>query len=695
MRKNIFVLSLTFLAALGLTSCMLQEDNLPTCPPQEECPECPQVAPQIIVKQFALTVQAGEGAEVKELTGLTEGKCESGSKITFKVLLKEHFLLDKVTVNDETLTADETGTFSFRMPNADAKLIITTLNLAADGDLLTVSKLPADFVGPATLDEFKATITEANAVDGKFFKEATLKTEYEPLKKDNSAYSRQLFDFEIQASRNGIVKKQGIQGKASEDNLTYLCQTFGQKNGYLYKVSDQSDNKTLSTKAETFKIVEDTTVELKDFEVTTAEATSVTTGYSYGKELISTYLGSTTNFKEDKTTVQTLVSENKESYTVTLSSKGNYSNYSGQEFYELKVTFDGDNFLTNSTYTYLNYGKESFDADKNLIDGAIANVTYKSVYSATRGYKDELIAEPNIDELTFKNYDILTSCVVSGDTTYKLRNNGDLFIFGNTTFKYETKGDSKAAIQPRLVGVSKGNKENVLIEGQSVKFTAPGVYSLDFDNGLGSIKTIEFNAKIPETKRINGKFESSQTFVGEPNTLSVTSTPEGSDSKVSVTAKETSAPCEIVDNKDGTFNITASAAGKVELDIVLDSNKEIKTTASFQANEKPSYDVIYSNITTKSVRYFYASYREEYIVNFNTDGTGVAYYSTYGQLDSTTTFNYTLNKETLEFNFTKFTYNGTTKFVKATVLSNEEFEITMDYFGTKTYKATLVDRKTY
>lgn len=693
MRKNIFVLSLTFLAALGLTSCMLPEDKLPTCPPQEECPECPPTAPEIIVKQFTLTVQAGEGAEVKELTGLTEGKCESGSKITFKVSLKEHFLLDKVTLNEELLTADGTGTFSFRMPNADATLTIATLNLAAGGDLLTVSKLPADFAGPSTLDEFKATIAEANAVDGKFFKEATLKTTYEHGPKVQPHSGFKLHDFSIKAGINGVIRKEGVSGTAISEFLPFSSETFGTKNGYLYQVSETSDATKLTTKAETFKIVEDTTTELRDFEITTAEATSATTGYSYGEELLETYLGGVTNFKADATTVSTKVSETKDSFVVTISSASKFLSYVGQDFYELKATFDGDKFLTSAIYKHEKYAKESFDTEGKLLEGAIPSVKYTDTYLATRGYKEETLEEPNVESLLFKDYDVLTTCAVSGDTTYKLRNEGDLYIFGNTTFQFEGKGSSKSAIKPRVIGVSEGKKEAVLFDGQSVKFTEPGLYTLDFDDGLGTITKIKYNVLVPATKKVSGNFEVAKGFVGTPNKLTVVSIPEGSDSKVTITAKETSAPCDIVDNKDGTFNVTATTAGKVELDIVLDSNKEIKTTASFEAVEKPKYEDIIANITTQSL--YKNDYGEKYYVNFNADGTGAAYYDYYG-LDSTTTFKWTLDKETLAFTFTDFTYDGVTKFVDVKVVTATEFTGSFDYRGkVSIYNMTLTNRKTY
>ena len=97
MRKNIFVLSLLALTTFGVTSCGTGErTECPTCP---ETPECPQVEPEKIVKKFELKLEVSNGAEVKELSGLKEGKCESGSKITFKVELKKHFALGQSQSN--------------------------------------------------------------------------------------------------------------------------------------------------------------------------------------------------------------------------------------------------------------------------------------------------------------------------------------------------------------------------------------------------------------------------------------------------------------------------------------------------------------------------------------------------------------------------------------------------------------------
>ena len=88
MRKNIFVLSLLALTTFGVTSCGAGERA-----------ECPQVEPEKIVKKFGLKLEVSNGAEVKELSGLKEGKCESGSKITFKVELKKHFALGQSQSN--------------------------------------------------------------------------------------------------------------------------------------------------------------------------------------------------------------------------------------------------------------------------------------------------------------------------------------------------------------------------------------------------------------------------------------------------------------------------------------------------------------------------------------------------------------------------------------------------------------------
>ena len=693
MRKNIFVLSLLALTTFGVTSCGTGErTECPTCP---ETPECPQVEPEKIVKKFELKLEVSNGAEVKELSGLKEGKCESGSKITFKVELKKHFALDKVQVNGETLTSDSNGLFSFRMPNENATLSVSTIDLTGGVDLLTVTKIADDFKAPTTLEEVKETLTKSTSVDGKFFKEATNKTEYEVLKSDSGKYSRKLFDYKIKASRNGLVSKVGINGNASDDYLKYYSETIGKKGDYLYSLTETSDNKKLSTSAETFKIVADGTEEVKECEVLSGVANNKTTGYLYGEKLIQTYLGTTTNFKKESTTVTSTIAANKETFTITLSSKGNFSSYSGQEFYELKVTFDGDNFLSDSTYSYFKFGKESFDTNKELIEGAIPEVSYSDIFKATRGYKEEVIEEPNIQRLAFNTYDVLTTCSVGGSSTYKIRNDGDVYIFGNTTFNFESKGDSKASILPRLVGVSKGDKEKVIIKENSVKFTSPGKYSLDFDNGLGIIKTIEFNALIPETKNIYGKFDTDKTFVGTSNILTITSSPEGSDSKAKVMAKETSAACDIVQNEDGTFTVTAKEAGKVDLDITLISNEVVTTTVSFEAVEKPTYEAVYANITTKSL-YHRTRYSEKFYVNFNEDGTGVAYYLVYDELSATTTFKYTLNKDTLEFTFSDFTYDGLNKFVKVQVVTATEFKGFFEY-GNKVseYDMTLVDRKAF
>ena len=307
MRKNIFILSLFALTTFGVTSCGAGEcSERPTCP---ETPECPEVEPEIIVRKFELKLEVSNGAEVKELSGLTDGKCESGSKITFKVELKKHFVLDKVQVNGETLTSDSSGLFSFRMPNENATLSVSTIDLTDGVDLLTVTKLADDFKAPTTLEEVKETLTKSTSVDGKFFKEATNKTEYEVLKSDSGKYSRKLFDYKIKASRNGLVSKIGINGNASDDYLKYSSETIGKKGEYLYSLTETSDNKKLSTSAKTFKIVADGTEEVKEYEVLSGVANNKTTGYLYGEKLMQTYLGTTTNFKETNIT-ETTFSDN-------------------------------------------------------------------------------------------------------------------------------------------------------------------------------------------------------------------------------------------------------------------------------------------------------------------------------------------------------------------------------------------------
>ncbi len=685
MKKRNYLLALTLLSVGVLAACApnTSSSNTGTNGGETSTSE-PTTTPE--QTEFNIALDEGLGSKITILTAKGENGYKAGSTVEFKVeVTGQEYEVSQVKINDRVL--DSAETYAFVMPNHDIT-ISTTTKVLGGSDVLNPSKFTTEAfdalpTSVKTLDEFLLTTKENN---GKYLKEASFKQ----TTTDQTSYN-DMYDVNVKVGNNDILLVDGFYYTNGTDFRKTYHEERGIKDGYYYSLVKKSSSGTGTEEIDILKLSNEETIDT-NYEIKEADANINVKFFDAFSILSKTYFNASYGYNWETATVTKTLSEDElhATYTIVESKAGSYSN---GHITTVNIVLDGDNFVSEISLVKNEYDSESY-VDGVLQDGAPIVLTETLTYNATRGYKPTFNSNVDLNNYVMSDYDLYTKTYIDGNSYYST-NGGETYVGATLSFKFINKDNNFTQIKPKLIGCGEG-EEGFIEDDFGIKVKKEGTFHLVFDNGLGQTKTFEFTAVLPPASGISVDADKTEMVVGSTATITAKIKPEGALQEFVVTKLADSADYDIVDNKDGTFTVTAKQAGTIKIKFACKANEELAKEITITVSEKPTYEAVYETITTKTL-YCEKDYSDTYKLNFNADGTGVFQneYSSWGSPDITyTLFTYTLNKDTLEFVITPVEGgNGSNVLTGIQAVSATKFNVTYEYYSSaKTITMEAIDR---
>lgn len=753
--KNKLALSLLSVFALSMTACSEKTAAVKSSVQAE-------VKDEYYVNSYTLTVEADEGLTVKFDEEATEGKYDGGKIVKFAIEASASVELDGVFLDGIELVASE-GKYVFVMPNADAKLKATAIK-RSEYDVLNVAtvdetKIPSleeeDLEDPeavlAALTSIKNIVSDGKAAEGKYLKKGVVKnymSQYVPLKdlgfsktnynnvayevgyNDTIIYRGDMMNSQNSNTMMGYYEK-GIQNgiyyttkyNKTPSTTSYSPVAIADHETYLKEVIDDED--AFTTDEEGNQVADyDTTNEIVaseakasvtqsgilDYALTELFSDSGAYSYLYSKE------DSTTKEKTLQNQLMSLshtVSEDKKSYVLDLLSE-HVASY-GSEYWqmELKLTVDGDGFISKLEQHMYTYAKDDYDETKpmHLVDGAKPKDTTGDKYFIAeneRNYRDEL-AQFDIESYAMKDYTVhmeykvkytSTTMKANPDNQYTITQGGYISSFSFVNWagaEFEPE-----IIEPKLVGAQEENayklaKYNSYDSKDTYLFDTIGTYHLIFDNWFGEEKVVEVNVIQPlpysleVTKDKSYMYTKGENDTADKITVKAEMTPDTavkdmtlkvvrhdasgdvdvtSDMATSVTPtaptdeeKEGKTDQQIEDmTPDSQWEISnaKATAGSYTATVTATANATVFKTIDFSIYEKPTIDTVLTNMTTKTLKSTHKG-TDAVVTNGSSYYSGCAFYVNLTQDEEQADANYvTGSAEIMELLISTSYYSGTT-----------------------------------
>lgn len=675
-KTNILVLSLLSIGALvacGGTGSQTEA----TCPslPSEECPTCP-TCPEPEKTEFAISLKEGFGSKVTLLTESGKQGYKAGTEVAFKVeALSAQYEISSVVVDGKSLALSDE--YTFVMPNKDVEISTTAIVLGDDSVLTPAAFTDEAFAAlPGDVASLYTYLSEHKAENGLLLSEAS----YKETSSSPTSYTN-FYDVKIKAGINDVLKVDGFFAAPNATIKNSYHLERGMVDGRYYEVENNS-----KVKIKKVSNLED----VPSNEIGLAEAQTNVSFYDVFDRFNDEYFDSY-YFNWTDATVEKKLSEDKTTVTYQVAlEKVSTSSYSDGYVVGFSLVMDGNSFVTGIDLNYKTYANSEY-VDGVLKEDAVVKEERTALYTATRGYKQTL---PKVDLRNYvsSDYDVFTKSYV-GSKSFYTTNGGETYVGSTLSFTFRNRDE--ALVTPTLVGCNEGEEGIVEISTSTAKVLQEGVFHLNFDNGLGEIKTIEFKTVKPAPQSMTVSLDKESVFVGDSAKLTVKITPEGCDAKALVVKNEGSVDCTIVDNGDGTFTITGTVVGTISLRVSSAVEPSVYKDVKLTVVEKPNYDAIYTTITTKTIHA--ESRYNKYDINFETDGTGIMRNQEddgWGSFtDTYYNFTWTLDQSSLDFVITEAEGGDSdTKLKDVVAASTSSFSVDLDYFGVKTYTATVVER---
>lgn len=691
-KKNLFLSIALLSAGFIVTSCSTPETD-PTvdeCPECEECPTCPEpevcpdpiICPDLEVVDFKVTTQAGTGSTI-DFGAADLTKVRAGTEIAFGVsLTSDQYGLVSVTVDGKVVTPID-GEYSFVMPNKDVVVATQTRVLGADGltNVSSFDETKLALIPTTSVEDFAEFFVGLKDENARFFKEGTFSYRGSDLEETSDFRS-----YSIKASANDFVLVEGVDGENGDLYSRYRFEAGIKDDKYYeYELEDGAESLAIST------VVSDNETELESNEIIESEANDNAAFYDV-LDVTDTLFLSSSSIDWTNSSITTKVSEDKKSVEVSFSAESeapDYSYYSGHK-YDVKITLDGDFFVTNisstnSVYSFYDY------TDGVLNEDALPTNVISLNYTGVRGYKSLFDSSIYFEDFVTTDYDLF-AYVSNGSDLFGT--NGGTFEAGDRLgFRFINKDNPNAIITPRVVSVGEGEEAIAEIDGSYVNILAAGTFNLTFDNGIGDLRTFEFTSVIPAPTSITASASLSSVYVGGSTTVSAEIGPEFALQNYTVSADETSSDCTIVANEDGTYTVTGNEVGTIVLNVAATADPTIVDSLEISVIEKPDYEAVYNNLITMTLYNNQSGDINRF--NFNSDGTGTHYNTYYGYTEIISTFKWSLDPDTMIMTITPDSTDS--EYVESvTVIDSENVTVVTNRFNShNTYECTFVDRWTY
>lgn len=688
-KKNLFLSIALLSAGFIVTSCggqteppVCQEceecEECPTCPEPEVCPD-PIVCPDPEVVDFKVTTQAGTGSTI-DFGAADLTKVRAGTEIAFGVsLTSDQYGLVSVTVDGKVVTPVD-GEYSFVMPNKDVVVATQTRVLGADGltNVSSFDETKLALIPTTSVEDFAEFFVGLKDENARFFKEGTFSYRGSDLEETSDFRS-----YSIKASANDFVLVEGIDGENGDLYSSYRFEAGIKDDKYYeYELEDGAESLAIST------VVSDNETEVESNEIIESEANDNAAFYDV-LDVTDTLFLSSYSIDWSNSSITTKVSEDKKSVEVSFSAESeapDYSYYSGHK-YDVKITLDGDFFVTNisstnSVYSFYDY------TDGVLNEDALPTNVISLNYTGVRGYKSLFDSSIYFEDFVTTDYDLF-AYVSNGSDLFGT--NGGTFEAGDRLgFRFINKDNPNAIITPRVVSVGEGEEAIAEIDGSYVNILAAGTFNLTFDNGIGDLRTFEFTSVIPAPTRITANAPETM-LVGNSAVITAEISPELALQTYTVVADETSSDCLIVQNDDGTFTVTANELGTIVLNVASTVDPTITTQVEIVVQEAPTYENMFEKLTTMTLYHNDRYYYEVHRFNLNADGTGTHY------IDSEVagTFQWSMDKETLAITVTSDT-TADNYVVSIEIVDIDNVTVVVNSFGRDdTHQCAFVERWTY
>lgn len=641
--KKLLALSLVSLG-LVLSGCDKKGDDH-VCSTEPEYIEVPVEVEVEVEKKFGVSINAATGTTVTIVD--PQEAYSAGSELKFTVSVdKAHLELDTVKYDGKAVTPNADGVYTVIVVNK-AAAIETSVLVRGEENLLEVADVDAQAL-PTTAEALKAALEAAHEKEAKYAASATLESTF-------SSYSEKSRRLSAEIGHNSVVSIKGQKLYSDTTSMNYyLGYEKGIKDGRYYYIDDSITGATYSRSATVQKVVSDETegVLASEIKESAAELQASTTGfidellektfndYSYGFLSQDKY-----GWKE--ITVASELAEDGKSYFATATAY--YSSY--DRYIEFVAEIDGDGFLKSGHLSLSDYDDADFEEITVTVD-EVETTYHKPVEGAepekvqafnvdfVRGYRSRL-EKTDLTQYATTDYDVIVNYQIPGEyTKYTVGEDNKVYNSAALTFLFRHKEYTPVFIAPTLIGA----KEEGFIswdEDGKPSVAKTGEFTLQFDNGFGTIKEVALVSDTPAAKSLAATLSSSLIYTNESVTLTPTIAPAGAVQDVTVEVKEGStATVEVTKNDDGTYNVKGTTVGTGTLVVTSVANAELVKEVSFSVEEKPTVE----SVTNKLTSFTFTGknlWNEINYVNFNSDGTGV-WRCDYMYDGDVVTFNWTL-----------------------------------------------------
>ena len=683
MKKSLLLISIP--AVLALVACSPKTSNVSSSSKEESSSsiesslsseQSSQPSSEEAVKQYKIVIVAGEGSNVSIEGGKTSFL--PGDEVTVAVSVDDDHLLEDVLLDGRSQLLDGEGKLHLVIPNRDVE-IETKTKARGDIAVTNVSDVDEDDL-PTDVASLKTMLEKAEEAEGKYLASA----EVEALLGDT--YSQAL----TTVYSNDVVVEDVNTAESHSSHTDHSRVEKGIDGSYYYELSSSNAIGEQRTNIAVTPIgsgEDEMSADAAEKNVTVpGVAASIVEAYfegDYNYDIIRDEKGD--NRFNLVGAMASSVSQDKKSVTVSFEATNN--SYLGYKTMSFSVTFDGDYFLSGADIEIAIYSASDYSSETGLDPEAVPESNEYIRLESVRGYRDEFEDKAVLSDYAMSDYDVEISYKQDEESGSHPMEENTVEASSVLSFVYLSKDANSYLIYPSFVGA----KEEGMVDPETGRVLKEGEMTLLFDNGLGEIKEIKVTAVQPKPLKVSISADSTSGYVNEPLSFTAAVLPEAANQDIDVEIDSDNSTGEgtIAANGDGTYSLTATKAGTIR--VVATSKLDGSKTAylDFTFIEKPNYDAVYETMTTMTMAG--ESGDDSLKINFNDDGTGFCVFNYSGFLDYESTFEWSIDKETLAVTISNV--DGDCNFKSYTVIGDSQAEAVIYRFGDITFTLSAIARE--
>lgn len=628
------------------------------------------------VKEYKIVIVAGEGSNVSIEGGKTSFL--PGDEVTVAISVDDDHLLEDVLLDGRSQLLDGEGKLHLVIPNRDVE-IETKTKARGDIAVTSVSTVDEDAL-PTDVASLKTMLEKAEEAEGKYL----ASVEVEALLDDT--YSQAL----TTVYSNDVVVEDINTAESYSSHTDHSRVEKGIDGSYYYELSSSNALGEQRTNIAVTPIgsgEDEMSADAAEKNVTVpGVAASIVDAYfegDYNYDIISDEKGD--NRFNLAGAMASSVSQDKKSVTVSFEATNN--SYLGYKTMSFSVTFDGDYFLSGADIEIATYSTSDYSSETGLDPEAVPESNEYIHLESVRDYRDEFEDKAVLSDYAMSDYDVEISYKQDEESGSHPMEENTVEASSVLSFVYLSKDANSYLIYPSFVGA----KEEGMVDPETGRVLKEGEMTLLFDNGLGEIKEIKVTAVQPKPLKVSISADSTSGYVNEPLSFAAAVLPEAANQDIDVEIDSDNSTGEgtIATNGDGTYSLTATKAGTIR--VVATSKLDGSKTAylDFTFIEKPNYDAVYETMTTMTMAG--ESGYDSVKINFNGDGTGTCVYNYFGFTDYKSTFEWSIDKETLAVTISNV--DGDCDFKSYTVTGNSKAEAVLNHFDDVTFALSPIARE--